>query len=151
MAPGEWVRASDGNVRVMGQGGISLNRSENAIPFNSGFSYPEEGKTISQSVSNTIENQGVNRANFVRALALPAGRSIQDNKSTSFNAASVPAEASDPWTGSASIPQTQAQPPQTPPRQPRRERPRAPGGALAQINAGAMATQVVHALQKIGD
>ena len=91
LGPGEWVRASDGNVRVMGQGGISLDRDA-AIAVN--------------------------------------------NRSTSFNAASVPAEVTNPWAGSASIPQTQAQPPQTPPREPRRERPRAPGGALAQISSG---------------
>jgi hypothetical protein len=33
LAPGEWVRASDGNVRVMGQGGIPFDR-DGAIAVN---------------------------------------------------------------------------------------------------------------------
>ncbi len=89
LGPGEWVRASDGNVRVMGQGGIDFNRDA-AIAVN--------------------------------------------NKSTSFTAASTPANIADPFAGSATVPPTQAQPPQSPPpREPRRERPRQPGGALAQL------------------
>ena len=86
LGPGEWVRASDGNVRVMGKGGIPFNR-EGAIAVNMG-----------------------------------------NNKSTSY-AATAQAPTSDPWSGSASVPNTQAQPSSYQPQQ--AEDPR---GALVRVN-----------------
>jgi len=114
----------------MGQGGISLNRSENAVPFDTGFTYPENSESALERRSREIRGQGTNRADFVRALGLTAG----NNKSTSF-AATTQVPASDPWESTQvqqRVPQTQEQPPQTPPPSERSSGRRRPGGALAQ-------------------